>query len=346
MTCSDGNDNGITLAASEENAIPIIRFLQGKRVKLEHVNAYGRTALMEVALWGRAETVKYLIDQKVDLEACDGNGMTAIDLAQDLQRNREERELRAGLVYREPSDTDHLRKMIAAHLERKSPARRLVRQISPAEETRAGFFHRTADGELLLFKSVTSLAVPFGQGQKAFASLDRGPQYPIVNSMSGYSHPTWPDVLDNSFWTKKVVELCSVIGHGGENPDRSHCSHAEKQLGAYFMDRHYLFLDQMDRLKQQMIEDLLSRGYGLSGEEKGRIVNQWPSRSKASEERMRAASVKVEAMLHTFLSSRPDGARIVVSKAYVCGDCKDFFTCLRVKYGVVLTVIAVSDRVR
>ncbi|KFY98024.1 hypothetical protein V498_01724 [Pseudogymnoascus sp. VKM F-4517 (FW-2822)] len=77
--CSKGN-NGILLVSGDENGpdnvghgvsatmaayamtYVTIKWLEKKGVSIHEENYYGRTALMEAALWGHLETVKYLID--------------------------------------------------------------------------------------------------------------------------------------------------------------------------------------------------------------------------------------------------------------------------------------------
>jgi ankyrin repeat protein len=52
----EGN-NGILLAATEDAGLDTIKWLKQKGVSVNQKNYYGRTALMEAALWGRNETV-------------------------------------------------------------------------------------------------------------------------------------------------------------------------------------------------------------------------------------------------------------------------------------------------
>lgn len=79
------------------------------------------------------------------------------------------------------------------------------------------------------------LLVPIGQRQKAFAQLDRGPKYPSVNAMSGYSHPRWPNVLENGLWARRADDLRAYL----KMPQNiSYASHVEPQLLAYLLFHH------------------------------------------------------------------------------------------------------------
>lgn len=55
--------------------------------------------------------------------------------------------------------------------------------------------------------------------------------------MSGYSHPDWPNVLDNKTWTEKAQLLRVSLGLP---KDKQAASHVEPQLLAYLLDRHSL----------------------------------------------------------------------------------------------------------
>jgi hypothetical protein len=112
-------DSGALLAAIEEKGLETLRWLHNRGDSITRANHYGRTPLMEAVLWGRLETVQYLAQQKVDLEARDGNGMRAVDLAANTVRNTKERaeRLRHG-SYREASNADRRRRQIEELLER------------------------------------------------------------------------------------------------------------------------------------------------------------------------------------------------------------------------------------
>jgi ankyrin repeat protein len=69
----EGN-NGILLAATEEDGLNTIKWLERRDVAIGKINRYGRTALMEAALWGRLETVNYLVAKGVNINAVDTNG--------------------------------------------------------------------------------------------------------------------------------------------------------------------------------------------------------------------------------------------------------------------------------
>lgn len=113
-------DLGVLFAATEENGLETLKWLQSRGGAVDQANHYGRTPLMEASLWGRLEIVQYLTSQQVNIEARDGNGMTALELAADLTRNVDERRLRASIVYRESGDASTQRRSIQAHLERLS----------------------------------------------------------------------------------------------------------------------------------------------------------------------------------------------------------------------------------
>ncbi|KAK4900163.1 hypothetical protein LTR49_027511 [Elasticomyces elasticus] len=249
IRAGDEQENtGVLLAATEEDGLETVRWLHAHGGSVDRANIYGRTPLMEAALWGRLRTVQYLAQQNIDFGARDANGMQAVELAAEPERNAKERNHRAGEVYREPSDSSKQREQISALLARlTSPA--LQRQTMAATPQRRAFFSRRPNGNLEIYRPQEFLELPPGPYslQKAFATLDRGPDYPIVNAMSGFSHPGWPNVLDNQEWTRKAEDLTKFLGLPD---DKSKAAHVEPQLLAYLLDRHSLhLLDDEDRRK-------------------------------------------------------------------------------------------------
>lgn len=247
---AEGN-TGALFAATEEKGSKTLPWLHRHGCSIDLANHYGRTPLMEAALWGRLGTVQYLTQQRdVNFRLRDGNNMQAKDLAEDTSRNRKERMVRSGGVYREPADADTQRKQIQALLERLDPP---LPNRPCTEPCRRTFFHRNPDGTLEIYGPRTLLRPPYGGMQKAFATLDRGPNYPLVNVMSGYTHTGWPNVLNNAFWTNRAESLQEMLGL----PRLSRlASHVEPQLLAYILSRHSLEMVE-DENHRQALESVM-----------------------------------------------------------------------------------------
>ncbi|KAK1091510.1 hypothetical protein LTR48_006164 [Friedmanniomyces endolithicus] len=140
-------NTGALLAATEESGLETLRWLQRHGDSISQANHYGRTPLMEAALWGRSDTVQYLTRQGIDLGVQDGNGMRAIDLAEHTGRNAKERRLRS-VLYRESPDASMRREQIKNLLERLSP-RSTPSSLSIASTAqRRAFFDRKTDGTI------------------------------------------------------------------------------------------------------------------------------------------------------------------------------------------------------
>ncbi|KAB5536699.1 DYW family of nucleic acid deaminases-domain-containing protein [Coniochaeta sp. 2T2.1] len=213
-------------------------------------DATGRVALAEAALWGRLENVKVLLKfgAKKQLE-CVRNGRPTrpIDFAKAPRVNAEERYVRAGAkhqLYKENTyQRDQDRRAIVRFLEDETtaPGRN---SLSPS-----GFaFTKSLKDENLL-TLVAHFDIP--KTWKTIGVLYRGDQLPCVAAMSGWVHQENREVniqIAGRDWTAEVRRLCDFIGYNlpedpydqGE-PGRFKACHAEKQLIAFFVNRH-LFL--------------------------------------------------------------------------------------------------------
>jgi len=235
----EGN-TGSLLAATEENGLSVLKWLHKRGDFWKRANHYGRTPLMEAALWGRLDNVRYLIREGCDIDTRDANGMRAIDLSDDTERNTKERTIRSGQFYREASVAGQLRKQIHAFLERAASSSSSSSSAGTAvtrPPQRRAFFDRKPNGSPEILRPRESVEPPVGKLEKAFATLDRGPNYPYVNAMSGYTQPDWPNVLANEEWATKANALRAFFGL---SDSKALASHVEPQLLAYLLDRHSL----------------------------------------------------------------------------------------------------------
>ncbi|KAK5105707.1 hypothetical protein LTR62_002351 [Meristemomyces frigidus] len=234
LTDEHSGGNGVLHAATEENAVETIKFLLENGAAPDQPDRYGRTALMEAALWGRYESVLLLTNtQQVNLHARDANKLSALDLSMASERNRGERSERAGDVYREPNGADINRQRIEHHIRSLVPNEQRVGQ----DRTPDSFFQRQPDGTMAVYRPVLEMAIPRGGATKAFAELNRGAAYPLVQAMSGYSHSGWTNVLNNDVWTERANQLRTFLGMEASH---SYASHVEPQLLAYILFYHSL----------------------------------------------------------------------------------------------------------
>lgn len=244
----------LILAAAEETST-MVSLLLRHGAKINSVNRYGRSALMEAALWGRLDNVKLLLENGADRNLRDNGNRLANDLAQSTQKNRRERYVRAGgdiLSDRKPvyqEDTfkrDNDRRGITRLLEGVDTKSKVVYGNLPTISQYEGYsFKRSPLKDSIVLRGPVE-NYPVTPPRKTVARLERGGKFPPIAAMSGWSHSSWPSLrVNGQQWTKEVFYISSLVGHTlpcDENDQgqrgKYYACHAEKQLIAYFIDRH------------------------------------------------------------------------------------------------------------
>lgn len=221
----------------------------------------GRSPLMEAALWGRVDNVKILLDHGADPTlVCVRNNrqLRAIDLARSSEENEEERSQRAGGVYREDVG--------ARSRDRKTIENLLAEEMQPAPDTARlrGFAYTASPSASNIFTLFAIFDVP--SDRKTVGVLWRGPKFPTVAAMSGWSDSANEErniTISNMDWTSNVLRLYGEMKlelepHGYDQgvPGRFYACHAEKQLIAWFLDRHLLSVRANNKNETDEVETL------------------------------------------------------------------------------------------
>ncbi|KIW90341.1 uncharacterized protein Z519_08985 [Cladophialophora bantiana CBS 173.52] len=144
----------------------------------------GRSPLMEAALWGRYENVKHLLDFGADKNLEDGEGFTAMQLAEPSTRNGGERYRRWGReiqVYKEITYVaNQVRRMIVHLL---SDATEDVPSVPKSNYDHHVFCQK----ETVIRLSALVAAYQVPNEWKTISRLERGHPYFSVSAMSGWS---------------------------------------------------------------------------------------------------------------------------------------------------------------
>ncbi|KOC16892.1 putative ankyrin repeat domain [Aspergillus flavus AF70] len=288
----DGKTTLISAGAKPSSEMVSLLIKHGAEVNA--VDKRGRSAFMEAALFGRAENVKILLQNGADKNTRDSDNRMAIDFARDHYKNRRERYERTGgnLI----SSSNRLPGRHEDTFKRDIDRQDIVRLFSG--ENRKSKIVFGSPPTLSGFKSYSftpsprqdSLVLhgpideyPISSSYKTVARLERGGKFPSIGAMSGWAHGSVQSLkVDGRQWTDDVFYISDVAGHvlashscdqGKEG--RYNACHAEKQLIAYFIDRH-VFLprdagpDSELEKRIECIEDELQEF--LSGTEIGRKV--------------------------------------------------------------------------
>jgi len=154
---SHNGTSSVGLAACEVNGQETIAWLHSHGAAIDQPDHYGRTPLMEAALWGRLDTVLCLLQLGANNIAVDYNRMSAHDLAKDLPRNAAERLDRAGGVYREPLNCSRQRQIITSRLEMLDTAKPRTQQTSTSS---MAILQLCVDGSTALYRGPKTLTPP------------------------------------------------------------------------------------------------------------------------------------------------------------------------------------------
>lgn len=300
LGASDVNgNNGVALAAVEGH-LKLVQWLHRKGCNIDSENCRKRTPLMAAALWGRLHIVDYLLKHGANANLKDHKGRSALDLALPSRRNSSERHRRL-VDYHEPPEADLHRRHIAIRLEAvtgTSPCS--ITQALSAQKSSPGFLRNSinSSGQSVVHYYQLNKLYLIPDERKAIGRLDRGPLFPVISAMSGYSHSEWDtDILDNKKWTCEVQRLAMELGI---HVNRGFASHVEKQLVAFYVAKHVL----LDSDNQDC--------FSLGGEV-GDLCDVQPPKP-------------------------PIAGTILVSKDVVCRDCEDFIRQVKCHIQINLTV--------
>ncbi|KAI9763322.1 MAG: hypothetical protein M1840_000587 [Geoglossum simile] len=245
------------IMASREKSSDMVSLLLDHDFNVNAVNHKGRSALMEAALWGRLDNTKLLMNRGADKSLRDYKKRRAVDLAQPMRKNQLERHLSAGgsigisqhePIYKEDTfNRDADRRQIVRLLISNDVRSKIVYGSPPTiSECKDYSFRRSPNDQSIILCGPLA-NYPVTSDYKTVARLERGGQFPTIAAMSGWSHHELPSVqVSGRDLTDEVIRIAADVGYiltpdsrrDQDSPGRFHASHAEKQLIAYFIDRH------------------------------------------------------------------------------------------------------------
>ncbi|RAK86444.1 ankyrin [Aspergillus costaricaensis CBS 115574] len=270
--------NGKTtlIRAAAESIPEMLSLLIEHGADVNAVDNGGRSALMEAALFGRVNNVKVLLQHGADTNIRDVKNRLAVYFAQEHDELREERNDRTD---------DYFEDTPRAALDR----REIVRLLS-AERRKS----KTAFGEpptLSLSRSYSFTSSSMGEPkstrklipsefEEIVARLERGGKFASVAAISRLTTvPGQTLSVRGRQWIDDVFYIATIVGHHfpSYGHDEDIACHAEKQLIAYFIDRHVflprdLLPDPKLGEEYDRTQDEFERFYSTS--ERGREVTR------------------------------------------------------------------------
>lgn len=255
----------LNLAACEKYPA-MIKLLLDHGADVDQQNKNGRSPLMEAALWGRIDNVRYFLEHGANRNLRDVHSSRAIELAEPSLRNDEERHWRSGgevRIYREVTFiANQARRVIFELL--KEPEDYLSRVVPKQDQMfQTHLFKKTNRQSIELIAPIVEFPIP--TEWKSIASLQRPSKYPSIAAMSGWSHGETKVTISGREWTDDVMRISQIVGHelpidqqrDQGSKGRFFASHAEKQLIAYFINKHVLVECEEQELLQRAKRPIL-----------------------------------------------------------------------------------------
>jgi hypothetical protein len=251
---NEQGDTALVLAACERYPV-VLELLLRHGSDVDHQNKAGRSALMEAALWGRVDNVKHLLQYDADCSLRDNEGYQAIDLAGTLLRNEEERFERSGgdaQVYKEVTFVANQARRIISELLKQPTASVHGKKLPHDQRCRTHLFRNTDRGTVELVAPIAEFQIP--NETKTISTLHRHGEFPLVAAMSGWRHGQAKITVAGRDWTDEVFKVSTLVGHqlridarrDRGIPGQFYACHAEKQLIAYFINKHVLIGSEED----------------------------------------------------------------------------------------------------
>jgi hypothetical protein len=159
----DEGNSGIFLVAAVHGGLNTAKCLEQEGVSTDKRNYYGRIAFMEAALWGRLETVQYLIDN--------GASIRASDLAANSERNEKERISRANKIVMVRPDANRKRSHIVACLTRQESIGQDSLDGAMQSQIHPGYSGKISPNLLWYYKAAISYDIGLGEEIKASQGL-------------------------------------------------------------------------------------------------------------------------------------------------------------------------------
>ncbi|KAJ5676434.1 hypothetical protein N7536_012606 [Penicillium majusculum] len=188
---------------------------------------------MEASLWGRLESATILLSRGADRDLYDKKSQRALDLTHPTHRNRKERHTVAGGIWGDPSKDPIYKEAV---LNRDSDRREIARVLREIARVLRG-----------------------GEKIPGCCRPGKGPAF------SFYSGDEWLGAFGMAFNQTAIVGHTLSV-HAAKDQGiqgQFQASHAEKQLIAYFLDRH-VFLRQDKTLNPQFDEEIESQKSEIS----------------------------------------------------------------------------------
>lgn len=317
----DAHGNTALCCAAMETDPEVVKLLLQCGSDVNARNHEGRTPLMEAALWARHKNVELLLEERADKTLRDQAGKLAFDLAQPSEENESERHCRVPNYQEVAYEARQDRKHIALRLGEPQTQDELFDIGAPPDQ---GPRYDVVHGKgIALVTPITDLGDTVGpvDGWNYVALLDRGSGFPVVHASSRNIGGVQETVVGGHSLVHLVAKIASVVGHDQAPVSQCLTDHVEKQLMAFFVDKHVFLPDDA-------VDDKVLDAYLASMEWNG-----------GSDEELDAEEKRPYTLAQLKRAPPPSTRHrraTVVSNATACVDCEEFCRLVNKKFDLEL----------
>ncbi|KAI9734435.1 MAG: hypothetical protein M1818_006823 [Claussenomyces sp. TS43310] len=219
-------------------------------------NARGQTLLMQAVASSRTEAVALLLSQNADKSIKNNNGLRAAEMVANSY-SVEQGHINESKCMEKERQSRTMQTMLGAACRCHVYAPFGSKNLALLHFERQGRPSQARNTSRMRQPPFAAIAVT-NAGTRNFAVLDRGPEFERIIAVSGATGKARgpSSLLNNKIWSEHVWQYGKLLQHGfpdynldaaNKGAGRWFASHAEKQLGAFVLHKHFILKSEAEQ---------------------------------------------------------------------------------------------------